>query len=152
MHLNDLNDETRNAYEMAQQVMQARRHTDLDVAHLLLALLRQPEGRALHVLNHLNVNVANLMRRVEDDLTAGTHPSAAGRPVAPMRFAMTPALQRVLPMAQHEATQLSDASIGSEHLLLALAAEPDSAGAHLLRDVGVTHARILSVLKAAGDR
>ncbi|MFQ5408416.1 MAG: ATP-dependent Clp protease ATP-binding subunit, partial [Anaerolineales bacterium] len=56
--------------------------------------------------------------------------------------------RRVLGMAQEEADNLRQPYIGTEHLLLGLAREEGGVAGHVLRDLGVDHARLQDIIES----
>jgi len=73
------------------------------------------------------------------DAAAPRSPRAASGGNAPF----TPRARRVLDLTRGESLRLGHNYVGTEHLLIALAAEKDGAAGRVLRDHGVTvdHAR-----------
>ncbi len=121
-----------------------RRHNQLqiDVLHLLEALLTQESGTTEMILKKLEVDVDALRRRVADEierLPKGTANVLFGQ------VYLTPDLGRVFERAREEAQQFKDEYISTEHLLLALA-EVESSSRQLLQSFGVTHELILRIL------
>ena len=56
------------ALQSAQSLASQYQHQEIDVEHLLLALLRQNEGTTTPLLQKLEANVATLTREVESEL------------------------------------------------------------------------------------
>ncbi|WP_169807816.1 ATP-dependent Clp protease ATP-binding subunit [Actinomadura hibisca] len=101
---------------------------DLDVLDLLGAAAQTDPARA--VLNSAGVNPDALVARI-DDVTGGDAP---GEPPS----TLTPAAKRALLDSQRISRALDASYIGPEHLLLALAANPDSNAARMLAAQGVS--------------
>jgi len=120
----------------SQEVLARYQHTQLDTEHLFMALLEQPGGAVPQILEMLGVNVEMMRRRLDDILRAAPRVEYYGSS-GPAQIYITPRLQRVSQMASHEAYELDDEYISTEHLLLAIADEEDSPSARLLRDAGV---------------
>ena len=53
-------------------------HDYLGDGHILLGLLKEPEGRAVSVLSGLGVDALEALQRVEGSLSAGTSTISAG--------------------------------------------------------------------------
>jgi len=132
---------TAHAYE----IMQRYRHIQLDTEHILLALLEQPEGVVLQILERLKVDADTIKSRLHGVLEASpkTQSSQSARP---MQVYITPRVKRVLDMAAEEAKALDDEYVSTEHILLAIVAIRDGPAARLLNDRGVTKDGILAVL------
>ncbi|MFI7612329.1 ATP-dependent Clp protease ATP-binding subunit [Nonomuraea terrae] len=101
---------------------------DLDVLDLLGALIEDDATQA--ILRTAGADAARLRDRV--DATAG--PRVAAEPPS----TLSPAAKRALLDAQRLSRALQSSYIGPEHLLLALAANPDSGAARLLQEQGVS--------------
>jgi ATP-dependent Clp protease ATP-binding subunit ClpC len=71
MRLDDFTDQAHEAFNDAQLIMHELRHTELDVEHLLLALLRQPTGLTQRVLEQLNVDAADVTRLMLREVKRG---------------------------------------------------------------------------------
>ena len=112
----------------ALELAAARGAADLDVLDLLNAAAREDPGRAL--LRAAGANPDALVRRITE-LTAGGEPGEAPTTVSP-------AAKRALLDAQRISNALGASYIGPEHLLLALAANSESAAGRLLQEQGVS--------------
>ena len=120
-------------------------HTEVDTAHLLLALLEQPDGLVPRLLARADVDTGALRAAVEDALER--RPRVSGPGAAGGQIGVTRALGQLLDAAGQEAERLKDEYVSVEHLLLALlAGGPDSDAATLLRQHGGDRDRILEVL------
>jgi ATP-dependent Clp protease ATP-binding subunit ClpB len=121
-------------------------HQQVDVEHLLYALLTQEEGLVPQILKRANVAVPELQARVEQELASRPHVSGD---TEQGKIYVTQALNELLVRAGDHASRLKDEFISVEHLLLAMT---DSAAAKLpagriLAAAGVDSKNILGVLK-----
>ena len=115
-------------------------HQQIDAEHVLLALLDQPKGLTVALLNKLGVSPDALTIQVQRLLDRV--PKVTGQNVsqsASSRF------NKILAVAEDEAKKLKDEFLSVEHLLLALAADRDGAG-QLLREAGASREQLLRVL------
>ena len=102
----------------AQGIAERNGNQQLDVEHLLLALLVDEEGIALQILRRLGADIAEIKRETEKEVER--FPKVSG--AAPMgQVYIAPRLKTVLEKAYEEATHLTDEFISVEHLLLAVA-------------------------------
>src|SRR5689334_10941781 len=131
------------ALSRAQQILQEMRHNQLDVEHLLLALLDQPEGLAGQILTRLGVDVTLLRQRVTESLLAT--PRSFGGSGGGQVY-MTPRLKFVFDRAIDEANRLHDEYVSTEHLLIAIVADRDGVAARQFRAVGVDVEKVYRVL------
>jgi len=101
-------------------------------AHLLLALLSQPEGVVQPLLQKAGLNVTGLTQATEREI--GRFPTQEGGGAEPT---MSRELTRVFDRAEQEAKTLGDQYISTEHLLLALAHEKNTTARTLLSAEGI---------------
>ena len=86
-------------------------------AHLLAALLAQPEGVVQPLLQKAGLNVTALTEAVGRELARFPKQSGEAEP------AFSREVNKVFDRAEQEAKKLGDAYVSTEHLLLALADE-----------------------------
>ncbi|MGQ9681444.1 MAG: ATP-dependent Clp protease ATP-binding subunit [Anaerolineae bacterium] len=144
MRFDRFTERAQEAAARAFEIMQRFGHTQLDLEHLVLALLEQPDGVVPAILEKLNVEPEEVQRELERHLESG--PRGYGPALAGGQVYITPRVQRVLTRANEEAQKLKDEYISTEHLLLAIVGERDGAAARVLNDHGVNHEAILRVL------
>jgi ATP-dependent Clp protease ATP-binding subunit ClpB len=141
MNLERLTLKSRDAVQAAAGDAATRGNPDIRPAHLLLALVGQPEGPVHPILDRLGVTPTQV-RRVAEDLVAAV-PAARGSTAQPV---ISRALVAVLDDAEARAGQMGDEYTSTEHLLLALAAAGDATG-RALRDLGLEGDALLAALK-----
>lgn len=129
----------------SQELVRRYRHSQWDVEHVLMALLEQEKGLTEQILQKLGVDVAEMKRRVTASLR--NTPKVAyetGQIFTPL---ITPRVMRLMENAEREADRLKDEFIGTEHLLIAVAAEAHGESAGILRDFGVDQEKIYQALQ-----
>ncbi len=118
MRLDKLTVKSQEAMQEAQGIAERNGNQQLDVEHLLLALLVDEEGIALQILRRLGADIAEIRKETEKEIER--FPKVSG--AAPMgQLYIAPRLKTVLEKAYEEATHLTDEFISVEHLLLAIA-------------------------------
>ncbi|MEU9443117.1 ATP-dependent Clp protease ATP-binding subunit [Streptomyces sp. NPDC048304] len=101
---------------------------DLDTQHLLRAALESEPTRSL--LSRAGADPDSLASEIDDRAGPVQHPPGEAPP--PTSLSLTPAVKRAL-LDAHDLARASGAGyIGPEHVLSALAANPDSAAGHIL--------------------
>ena len=65
MRLERFTDKAQEAFQEAQEIMHEQHHTQLDVEHIFLAMLRQKDGLASRALERLGVDPDTISQRVE---------------------------------------------------------------------------------------
>ncbi len=132
------------AVAAAQQLAAEGGQQQIEVEHLLQAMLRDSEGVAVAILKKLGANVNLVQSRLEDELRRMPRVSGAG---AVGNIYVSNRLANVFNQAQNEMRRLKDEYVSSEHLLIAIAEEKQGAAGQLLRQQGVTRDNIFKVLK-----
>ena len=129
------------AVSSAVQSAQAAGNPQVDSLHLLEALLEQGEGIAYSLLQAIGANPQQIGARTRNALVA--LPSTIASSVAQPQTSR--GLIQVINDARKRADAKGDAYVSTEHLLIALAANDDSAGEILLEN-GATADRLQKAL------
>ncbi|SFK53636.1 ATP-dependent chaperone ClpB [Geodermatophilus ruber] len=145
MDLNRLTQKSQEALAAAQALAIQHGHTEVDVEHLLLALLDQSEGLVPRLLAAMDVDLAALRRDVEAEVSR--KPRTTGAAPQPGQVSLTQRVARVLETADREARRMKDEYVSVEHLLVALVETGQTTGAgRVLAQHGVTRDAFLSAL------
>ena len=128
------------ALQAAQQEAERRHHPQLDVEHLLHALVRQRDGLIPSLLKKLGVSPDALATHLERELNR--LPTVSG-PTA--QLSLAPGLASLFEQAEREADGLKDDYISTEHLLLAAIESGGPAGS-LLKAQGIHRDGLLKTL------
>jgi ATP-dependent Clp protease ATP-binding subunit ClpB len=145
MDPNKLTQKTQEALHDAQTKALRFGHTEVDVEHLLLALLDQPDGLIPRLLVGMDVDVDALRAAVE--LYLEGRPRVSGPGAAPGEVYVSRALSQLLDTAQREADRLKDEYVSVEHVVLAMIESGTQTGAgRLLGEQGITRDRFLETL------
>ena len=131
------------AIQQAQKLAEEHQHQAIDVEHLLLALVEQPEGVVQPILSKMGANPAQVAQRLKEELRR--LPQVSG--VSPSQAHITPRSEKVLNAALSEADRLKDEYVSTEHLLLAIADDRGVAVGKVLRELGVTKDGIYAALQ-----
>jgi ATP-dependent Clp protease ATP-binding subunit ClpC len=137
-----LSEPGRRALALAQEEARRLRHGYLGTEHVLLGLLREPDGAAARLLADLGVGLDNVRARVEAIVGMGAADLASGRcrrPAAAGGLRFAPRSKRVLQRAAEEADRRHHARVGDVHLLLGIVAEKEGVAAGVLAQVGVVN-------------
>jgi len=144
MDFNRLTEKAQEAVRAAQSTAARYGNQQMDVEHLLAALLEQADGLAPAILIKAGVNVEGLHRRTVQDIER--LPKVSGSSGGPDQVYVTGRLNRLLTQAEDEARKLKDEYISIEHLLLAMTDDGGSTG-RLFKEFGVTRERLLTALQ-----
>ena len=144
MDINRMTQKVQEALAAAQSLAARYDHQQVDVEHLLHALLDQEDGLAKSILNRAEVEVERLARRVREEIER--LPRVVGPAAGPDRIYITGRLNRLLAEAEEEAKKLKDEYISVEHLLLAMTDDGGATG-RLFREFGITRERLMRALQ-----
>ncbi len=144
MDMNRFTQKVQEALRDGHQLAQTKGQQNVDVPHVLLALLNQEDGLAPRILQKAEVDVPRLRRRVEQE--ADRLPRVSGPTPGGDQVYISAALSNLLTRAESEASKLADDYISVEHLLLALTEDHGVAG-RLFKEFGLTRERLLTGVK-----
>ncbi|GAC1347592.1 MAG: hypothetical protein NVSMB27_13320 [Ktedonobacteraceae bacterium] len=120
----------RDVLRLAQEEAQRFQHNYIGTEHLLLGLLRETEGGAANVLNHLGVEIEKAREAV-------VHIIGRGDRIILGEIGLTPRAKRVIEFAVDEARRLNQQTIVTEHLLLGIIRQGDGIAVGVLESLGV---------------
>jgi ATP-dependent Clp protease ATP-binding subunit ClpC len=144
MRLERFTEKAQDAFQAAQEIMQEQHHTQLDVEHVFLAMLRQRDGLTARALGRLTVDLEAVAQRVERELEKS--PKVYGSYGFGNQVYVTPRTQRLVKRAEEEANRLGDQYVGVDHLLIALSVEREGASARILNTFNIDQERLYQVL------
>src|SRR5579862_8550046 len=144
MDPNRLTIKTQEALHDAQTKALRYGHSEIDVDHLLLAMLEQPDGLVPRLLARAGVDTGALIAAARSSLEA--RPRVSG-PGATGQIAIARRLAALLDDAEQEAQRLRDEYVSVEHVVLAmLGPGADTRAGRLLRDHGANRETLLDAL------
>ncbi len=123
----------------AQSIASRNGQQQLDVEHLLLALLEQEGGLAQSILAKADINLEAVHRRLTQDLDR--LPKVSGSAAGLDQVYVTSRLQKLLNQAETEAKRLKDEYVSVEHVLLAATDEK------VFKELGITRDRLMRTLQ-----
>ena len=132
MRFDKLTVRAQEAFQEAQTLAENYHHSQIDGEHLLLAMLRQPEGSARPLIQRVGADPRLLEAELERGLSAAPTVSGGGAAAN-----VSAKLQTLFQAAFREADRLKDEYVSTEHFLLALADDNGPAG-RALKGAGVT--------------
>ena len=145
MDFNKLTTKSREALAKAQDIAVTRSHQQVDVEHLLLALLQDGEGLIPRMLRRMETEPQVLEKLVSDEV--GRMPRVTGGGVEPGKVYVTQRLNRLLAAAEERAKTLKDEYVSVEHLFLAMLGEDANTNlGRILSRLGITEERFLNAL------
>ena len=131
------------AVAKAQQLASEYGQQQIEVEHLLKAMLEEPEGVPAAILKKLGANLGLVLSRLQDEIQKLPRVSGPG---TVGNIYISNRLNAVFNAAMQEMRQLKDEYVSTEHLLIAIAQEGGPAS-QILKEQGVTKDTIYKVLK-----
>jgi len=142
MRFDKLTLKAQEALQEAQRIASRLQHQAVDVEHLLLALLGQPEGIASSIFKKLGADPAIIRGDLEKILSRLPKVTGTGNG----QVYMSTRLNSVLDAASAEASRMKDEYVSIEHILVAMADEKEGVAGQILNRAGVTRDTIFKVL------
>jgi ATP-dependent Clp protease ATP-binding subunit ClpA len=122
-------DKARRVVVLAQEESRRLNHNYIGTEHLLLGLLREPEGVGAKALESVGISLDAARVQVEEFI-------GKGETSVPGHIPFTPRAKKVLELALRESKQLGHNYIGTEHILLGVLREGEGVAAEVLRKLG----------------
>jgi len=144
MDINKFTEKLQEALSAAQTKAVRYGHQQVDLEHLLLALLEQERGLAMSILNKADIDAGAVKRQLEQELSK--LPKVSGSAGAADQVYITGRLRQILTKAQDEAKNLGDEYISIEHVLLAATDDSGAAG-RIFNQYGLTRERLMQALR-----
>jgi len=118
-------------------------HESIGPEHLLLGIIREGVGRAITVMNNLNVDPVKVRRSIEDTI----RPSIDRRVSVAGNIPLTKQAENVLKLTYVEARVLKSEVIDTEHLLLSILKDPDNIASQIMNKFSLTYDVVISEIK-----
>jgi len=131
------------ALQEAKAIAERKSHQQIDVEHLLLALIGQKEGIVIPILQKLGANPDLIVSQLEAELNRIPQVTGGGAG----QVYISSRLNEIFNAAWKEAERLMDEYLSTEHLLIAISDEKQGASTQILRRNGVTKDAIFRVLQ-----
>jgi ATP-dependent Clp protease ATP-binding subunit ClpB len=131
------------ALQEAKAIAERKNHQQIDVEHLLFALLEQKEGIVIPILQKLGANTDLIRSQLEGELSR--IPTVTGGGAG--QVYLSSRLNEIFNAAWKEAERLTDEYLSTEHLFIAIADEKRGASSQILQRNGVTKDAIFRVLQ-----
>jgi ATP-dependent Clp protease ATP-binding subunit ClpB len=143
MDPNKLTLKAQEVLQEAKSIAEKKHHQQIEVEHLLSALLSQKDGVVIPILQKLGANPDLIHSQLENELNR--IPQVTGRGAG--QVYLSSRANEILNMAWKEAEALTDEYLSTEHLLIAIADEKQGASYQILQRSGVTKDAIFRVLQ-----
>lgn len=121
----------------------------IGVEHLLLGLIREGDGKAIAVLHEFHLDLKMIRKEIEQNLA-----KSSGAAIGKQNLTNIPLVkqaERVLKLTYLEAKLYKSPMIGTEHLLLSILKNEDSAACSILNKYGVIYENVKDELESMKD-
>ncbi|TFH42300.1 MAG: AAA family ATPase, partial [ANME-2 cluster archaeon] len=129
------------AFADAQNLTLDLNQQQLDVEHLLLALINQKEGLTLQILHRLGANVPGITGQLKEEIEKLPKVAGGGQ------LYMSQRVNNLVEAAFNEMKQLKDEFLSTEHLLLAIADEKHGISSRILTENSASRDGLFKALK-----
>ncbi len=141
---NKLTNQTQEIIFSAQQLMAKFQNTQLEPAHIVMAMLEDKEGISKDYLKALKLDRPQFVDAVMSELN---NLPTVQQPVNTQQLYLSQDTIKLLDLAQNEAEALKDTYISVEHILLAITVFDGSKIKALFENFGVSRNKILNEMK-----
>jgi ATP-dependent Clp protease ATP-binding subunit ClpC len=138
----DFTEQAQEAISDSHEMVRVMRHSQWDVEHLVLALIRNTNGVPYQLLTQLGIDVAIVISDFEEVLAGSPKLFHEGAQIYP-----TPRVTGILESARDEASRLHDDYIGTEHFLIAACAEEEGDSSRILSKFGIDREKVYAALQ-----
>jgi ATP-dependent Clp protease ATP-binding subunit ClpB len=143
MQIDKFTHKSQEALQAALTLAQQKGHGVIDSEHVLSALLADKSGTVPAIFNKAGADMALAATLLDKELSRKPKISGHGQQT-PYPSAQ---LNNIFQQAFRQMEKLKDDYVSVEHLLLAMAADQQSAAAQILRDRGLSEDKILTLLQ-----
>ncbi len=137
-------EQAQEALQLSQGIVREFQHSQWDIEHVLLALLRQDKGLVGEILSELKVNIDTVRQQVVRVLER--MPKLSFESPQAQMYA-TPRVAQLLQAAEAEADRLKDEFVGTEHLFIAITREEKGEAFTILKRSGIDQEKVFQALQ-----
>lgn len=145
MDFNKLTRKSQDALAEGQGIAITYKNQEVDVEHLLLALLQDSEGLIPRMLRRMDVDLETLQKLVSEEISR--KPKVSGSGAESGKVYVTQRLNGLLVKAEEKAKSLKDEYVSVEHLFMVMLEEGNSTAlGKIFQRMGLTSERFLKAL------
>ena len=141
MDVSNFTDKSKTVIATASNLAVQNRNAEIDIAHLILAMLDRKTNLIYQLLVKMDVNVVNLKTDLEEDV--GTYPKVSGR--VEIRFSRNS--EKALEDAEKQCKSMKDEFISVEHLMIGAIENASENVSKILKNYRIDKHKFLVVLK-----
>lgn len=143
---NKFTDKAQEAMAIAQDVLRQSGSNMIGTEHLLVGLLAETDGVISQILEFTKIDIGEARSRANQAVTLGSVGDKIPEGGGVGSMFVSPRAKKAMDLAFEETQTLGDDAIGTEHLLLGIIKENESAGALVLKDLGLTPEKVYQAL------
>ena len=140
MKIEQFTDKAREALSQANELAKQNNHSQIEVEHLLAALLSQEGGVVQQIIQKVGGNLATAQRMVNAEIERLSRVYGGSEP------GLSPKLRKLLDSAWQEMNNFHDEFLSVEHMLLAMFDIGDGPALRALKAAGLTRDLVLKAL------
>jgi ATP-dependent Clp protease ATP-binding subunit ClpB len=140
VRLDKFTERSQDGLQYAQELAQSHNNSQIEVEHLLLALLEQEESLSEIILSQLGVDVSSLKERLKDEISL--LPKMYATTGQTPQIYLSPTLGNVLASAEKEAKSLKDEYVSVEHLLIAIVEAKETKAGRMLSELSAEGGKV----------
>ena len=142
MDIQRFTEKSQDALQQASQLAQSKGQQQVDVEHLLAALLQQEPGLVVSLLRKMNLDPSSILKKCLKEIDRLPKVSGGNESSG---ISITGRLNKLLVQAEAEAKSFKDDFISVEHILLAMLGDNQVAG-KVLKDAGINKTNMMAAL------
>ncbi|MCL2682645.1 MAG: ATP-dependent Clp protease ATP-binding subunit [Bacteroidales bacterium] len=133
----------RNALIFSSEEAHRLHSENVDVEHIVLGILREGTGTAVHVLSSLGANLAEIKERLEDKVA--NRSANSSQPL--QNLPLTKKAEQILKLMCLEAKALKSEMVGTEHFVLAVLRDDAHVFSIITKDFGLDYTNFKGALQ-----
>lgn len=149
LRFDEFTQEAQDVTQRAVKIIQVHGHGQLEVEHILLAMLELPHGSIPRLLETLGVQADRLAKQVNESLENMPKHTVIEYPDGGNKVFISARVRDMLTSAALEARQAKADLISSEHMLLAILNGRKTPAPQILGKAGITRERVEAAMKHA---
>ena len=142
MDIQRFTEKSQDALQQASQLAQSKGQQQVDVEHLLAALLQQEPGLVVSLLRKMNLDPSSILKKCLQEIDRLPKVSGGNESSG---ISITGRVNKLLVQAEAEAKSFKDDFISVEHILLAMLGDNQAAG-KVLKDAGINKTNMMAAL------
>jgi ATP-dependent Clp protease ATP-binding subunit ClpB len=142
MQFDKLTIKSQEAIQAAQQLAQNNNNQEIRISHLIKAILEQPEGVVVPVLQKMGTDPSMVL--METDRLITNIPQVSGGGAGQSHLSND--LRKIIDKSFNTASQMQDDFVSQEHLFLSIIQDKKSASAKMLKQSGIDEKNFLNAL------